>query len=95
MTPEIEKKRRELFDAWFDKEVLSTISYGSPDILKRQMWRPFNAALDAVEIVFPSQRDEKYQDYYDDVEGGSFNYCRYLNDVRNAITATGLGLRIK
>ncbi|WP_395504776.1 hypothetical protein [Ectopseudomonas hydrolytica] len=95
MTPDIEKKRRELFDAWFDKEVLPTISYGSPDILKRQMWKPFSAALDAVEIVFPNRSDERYQEYYADVEGGCFNDILYLKDVRNAITATGLGLRIK
>lgn len=59
------------------------------------LWPAFNGALDAVEIAFPSQRDEKYQDCYDEVEGGCFNYNRYLNDVRNAIEATGLGLRIK
>lgn len=82
MTPEIEKKRRELFDAWFDKEVLPTISHGSPDILKRQMWRPFNAALDAVEIELPDVR-------------AATDIAYFNADVIDAITATGLGLRIK
>lgn len=90
MTPEIEKKRRELFEAWFDKEVLPTISYGSPDILKRQMWRPFNAAMDAVEIELPSKFENAPP--YASFQGG-------WNDMReeaiDAITATGLGLKVK
>lgn len=89
MTPEIEKKRRELFGKWCDEQ-----GYGRA-AARRMRWPAFNGALDSVEIAFPSQLDEKYQDYYDEVEGGCFNCNRYLNDVRNAIEATGLGLRIK
>lgn len=101
MTPEVEKKRRELFEGIMSQKYSAAIGWHERDengylmATIRDQWIGFNAALDAVEIVFPNQRDEKYQDYYDDVEGGSFNYSRYLNDVRNAITATGLGLRIK
>lgn len=98
MTPEVEKKRRELFEARYPDINLERDKYRTEFYIAlptRALWEAWNAALDAAEIVFPNQRDEKYQDYYDDVEGGSFNYSRYLNDVRNAITATGLGLRIK
>lgn len=88
MTPEVEKKRREMFEAWFDKEVLPTISYGSPDILKRPMWRPFNAALDAVEIELPSLGICA-------ITNELIGYQRGLSDAKKAIESTGLGLKIK
>ncbi|XAI95234.1 hypothetical protein [Leptolyngbya phage Lbo-JY16] len=106
MTPEVEKKRRSIFEAHIRDTHKEDIAVDGEKIFTpsgtgydwhwvQQKWIVFNAALDAVEIVFPNQRDEKYQECYDDVEGGCFNYILYLKDVRNAITATGLGLRIK
>ena len=73
MTPEIEKKRRELFEAWLKGQGLTHIP---------SAWRAFNAALDAVEIELPDVR-------------AATDIAYFNADVIDAITATGLGLRIK
>lgn len=91
MTPEVEKKRRELFEAWI---LSSYMSDGDRDLVARdndgeyfsvgvaERWEMYNAALDSIEIVLPDVR--------------TATDIAYFNaDVIDAITATGLGLRIK
>lgn len=106
MTPEIEKKRREVFRAQMEKvlihegydeetvplmfekgsngEFTSTRIWGA--------WQGFNAAMDAVEIQLPSKIKKPGNDI-----GGivieAFNQS--IDSFQDAITATGLGLRIK
>lgn len=53
MTPEIEKKRRELFDKWCDEQGHGRAS------TRRMLWPAFNAALDAVEIELPEEFDKR------------------------------------
>lgn len=89
MTLEVERKRRELFEAWFE-----SLNHRAPEIQYSSgghyyvepgveaVWNGFNAALDAVEIELPDVRVAKDIVYFND-------------DVIDAITATGLGLRIK
>ncbi|WP_460044147.1 hypothetical protein [Pseudomonas sp. S2_H01] len=50
-------------------------------------WAQSRAAL---VIDLPSRFAEKYQDYYDDVEGGCFNEPRYINDLTAVIEAAGV-----
>lgn len=58
-----------------------------------EAWEAFNAALNSIEIVFPPQGDERYQEYFAEVEGGSFNYARYLRELRESIEAFGLKVK--
>ncbi|QXE10703.1 hypothetical protein GTQ41_17100 [Pseudomonas sp. AN-B15] len=53
-------------------------------------WWGWQASRDALVIELPNRYDEKYQEYFDDVEGGSFNESKYLADVKLAIEALGL-----
>ena len=53
-------------------------------------YRTYCEALDSIVVELPNRFDEKYQDYYDDVEGGCFNEGRYINDVHAALTAAGV-----
>jgi len=76
MTPEVERKRRELFGKWCDEQGHGRASN------RRMLWPAFNAALDSIEIELPDVR--------------TATHIAYFNaDVIDAITATGLGLRIK
>lgn len=99
MTPEVEKKRRELFEAWMSdqlrmdkytpKEMRDEVfridpAYGQYESGRIQIgWAAFNASLDAVEIELPAEFDRR------DVQGLDYD------EVVAAITATGLGIRIK
>jgi hypothetical protein len=56
-------------------------------------WWAWQASRAALVIELPSQHDEKYQEYFDDVEGGCFNSGKYLGDVRAAIEAAGVRVR--
>ncbi len=83
MTPEVEKKRRELFDKWCDEQGHGRAS------TRRMLWQAFNAALDAVEIELPREVADTLQAQY---------YSTYIIAMRQchlAIEKTGLGLRIK
>lgn len=42
------------------------------------------------EVVMPNRLDDKYKEYFEDVEGDSFNYALYLRDVEAAIEAAGM-----
>lgn len=53
-------------------------------------WWGWQASRECLVIGLPNRFDEKYQDYYDDVEGGCFNEGRYINDAQEALTAAGV-----
>lgn len=91
MTPEVEKKRRELFEEIMSQKYSAAIGWHERDengylmAIIRSQWDLFNAALDAVEI--------------DLVDPGTLSASdspwEILEHCREAITDTGLGLRIK
>ncbi len=96
MTPEVEKKRRELFEAHLKQSHPDDYAEDGDRIFKREgagydwhwvneFWLCFNAALDAVEIELPHDRSLSASDDPWQVK----EWCA------EAITATGLGLRIK
>lgn len=58
-----------------------------PAHLAYQAWQ---ASRECLVIELPNRFDEKYQDYYDDVEGGCFNECRYISDVHASLEAAGV-----
>ena len=62
--------------------------YSLPGIASH--YRTYCEALDSIVVELPDRFDEKYQDYYDDVEGGFFNEGRYITDVHAALTAAGV-----
>ena len=62
--------------------------YNLPGIASH--YRTYCETLDSILVEIPNRFDEKCQDYYDDVEGGCFNECRYINDVHAALTAAGV-----
>lgn len=53
-------------------------------------WWAWQASREAVVVEMPSRASEAYREYFDDVEGGSFNEAAYIRDVRKAIEAQGL-----
>ena len=53
-------------------------------------WAGWQASRAALVVELPNRFAEKYQDYFDDVEGGCFNEGRYINDLRIAIEAAGV-----
>lgn len=88
MTPEVEKKRRELFEAGINIRTRTRNEHGDYVLGEiRDMWAGFNAALDAVEIWLP--QPEEFDGYYN---GG---FAIRPENVVAAITATGLGLKVK
>lgn len=104
MTPEIEKKRRELFEVWVVREwptaplhyVRDALPTNDPrygeycDESLQRAWVGWNAALSAVEIELPHAAASMF---------ASSREARAASDgidmCAAAITATGLGLRIK
>lgn len=111
MTPDIEKKRRELYEShvvlpdtvqWDE----GTKSYTGANFWLAQFgWDAFNAALDAVEIELPNTIAFEHEwgtgaravtldeSEHDDSET-AYSLVRRI-EVREAITATGLGLKVK
>lgn len=101
MTPEVEKKRRELFEAKFTPPYYVTWNVDRKayysihrDSTRKRVsenydakWHGFNAALDAVEIVFPPE----WPPVSEKDEGAN----EMLEACRLSIYYTGLGLRIK
>lgn len=53
-------------------------------------WHGWWASREALEIQLPNQFDPIYQEFFDDVDGGCFNYSKYLADVRALLAAAGL-----
>lgn len=62
--------------------------YSLPGIASH--YRFYCLAMDSIVVELPNRFDEKYQEYYDDVEGGCFNENRYINDVNASLTAAGV-----
>lgn len=86
----IEETRRELFEAWFFREVWKDGCYGNPDILRRQLWPCWNAALDAVCIELPADC-KLSRDGLDEC----YLAGQMRDDILHAIESTNLGLRVK
>ena len=91
MTPEVEKKRRELFEAW----AADRLGWGDDELRRgttgyyywmeaTDRFETWCAALDAVEIELPPS-----------AQGTDGQKWLPVEAVEYAITATGLGLRIK
>lgn len=102
MSKSVEETRRELFYKWFDEQQSLAercgLSLGNAEFDFGEA--AFNAALDAVEITFPSQDishyggpDSVYGPSYEQVEGAGYNHG--LNDCKLAIETLNLGLKIK
>lgn len=62
--------------------------YSLPGIARH--YRTYCDTLDSIVVEMPNRFEEKYQDYYDDVDGGCFNEGRYISDVHAALTAAGV-----
>jgi hypothetical protein len=102
MTPEVEKKRRELFEAWVAREwptaplhyVRDALPKNDPrygeycDESLQRAWVGWNAALSALEIHTPGKLE-----LADSPGSMAWNHC--IDEYTRNITATGLGLRIK
>lgn len=77
------------FEAWY-----AIKSQGWPEKItvacKETMFEPWEQSRKAQMITLPNRFDEKYQEYFDDVEGGSFNAAKYLSDVDAVLKAAGL-----
>ena len=82
----VEQKRRELFEAWLKKTKprVAQDMLDEDEFVSRWMFEAFNAAIDAVEINFP--QEEHYWPH---------DYCGAVEDCRDAIEKTGLGLKVK
>ncbi len=92
----VEQKRRELFEGWVLGEAEQrTYSHMSCVLIRDSFggyattwvdcaWLGFNAALNAVEVVLP--QEEHYWPH---------DYCGAVEDCRDAIEKTGLGIKVK
>lgn len=99
MEPEVEKKRRELYEAWATNTFYAGLDTPAStwneqrgiyeDAAHWMAWCAFNAALDAVEIELPEEILPVNVDDMDD------RPLMNAAAVQACITATGLGLRIK
>jgi chloramphenicol O-acetyltransferase len=92
MTKTVEEVRRELFEAGINIRTRTRNEHGDYVLGEiRDMWAGFSAALDAVEIQLPSERKIRHMPTPD--ENQSYNEA--LENCRDAIEQTGLGLKIK
>ena len=100
MTPEVEKKRMELFEAWAADTFYAGLDTPAStwneergiyeDAAHWMAWCSFNAALDAVEIELPHAAASMFA-----TSREARAASEGIDMCANAITATGLGLRIK
>ena len=94
-------KMREQFEAWaltrfINSETMNPLERdeSEPEEYRYSMvnmaWIGWQASREAVVVEMPSRASEAYREYFDDVEGGSFNEAAYIRDVRKAIEAQGV-----
>lgn len=102
MTKSVEQARRELFEAWADKDHLGRIGLEYENPYVESAWNGFKAALDAVVIELPKPMVVPFEqefdgDYeaYQQAEGHCIDMNRLLGRCRAAIEATGLGIKTK
>ena len=98
MTPEVEMKRRELYEAWAADTFYGGLDSPATtwneergiyeDAAHWMAWCAFNAALDAAEIHTPGKFEIS-----DSPGSMAWNHC--IDELARNIEATGLGLRIK
>lgn len=62
--------------------------YNLPGIASH--YRTYCETLDSIVVELPNRFDEKFQEYYEEVEGGCFNEGWYVHDVHAALTAAGV-----
>lgn len=91
---QVEQKRRELFEVWAEGRGLDlycsrTDMYEDAETL--WAWSAWRAALDAVVIELPSGRKIRHLPAPDENE----SYNEALENCRDAIESTGLGLTVK
>jgi len=72
--------------------------YGLPyhecDPFMQASWRaPWNASRQGLVVAFPDRR--LYVEEYDDLEGGDFNYARYLSDLRAILEGHGIKCEVQ
>lgn len=83
MVNDVESKRRELFEKWW--EAGANAQYYKPDA-----WDIWNDALDSIEIVLPQK--------YEGDHGGCIHeagiYDGAIDECREAIIRSGVGLRM-
>jgi hypothetical protein len=56
-------------------------------------WWAWRQSRKALVIELPDRFSESYQDYFGDVEGGSFNESKYINDLHKTLDAAGLKVK--
>jgi hypothetical protein len=94
-------KMREEFEAWVLSEYpnqsldrfnpLHGVTEGEyQGFTVQHCWLAWKASRADLVIGFPNLHDDKYQEYFEDVEGGCFNATKYLNDLVDNIKAQGL-----
>lgn len=91
-----EKMRAEFVHAFIERLGFGPMAASSnPDaaqMFEAAEWA-WQASRAALLIELPNRFAEKYQDYYDDVEGGCFNEARYINDLTAVIEAAGVKVK--
>jgi hypothetical protein len=86
---------RNQFEAWaksYSKDVrLDRGNHGAYSSgITHSLYCAWAASRAALVIELPNRYDEKYQEYFDDVEGGLFNESKYLADVKSTLEAAGM-----
>jgi len=56
-------------------------------------WFGYQISRVALVVTLPNRCSEVYQDYFDDVEGGSFNDGRYIADMMRALNEAGITVK--
>lgn len=82
---------REEFETWLEQN--KDFMLGTRKVSKGDCFFVWQASREALVIELPNRFAEKYQDYYDDVEGGCFNEARYISDLTVAIEAAGVKVK--
>ncbi|PYD05923.1 hypothetical protein DND90_21520 [Pseudomonas syringae pv. maculicola] len=93
-------KKRDEFEAWARKKSMDLEYRNIPGVgqfyecprtlLALEAWQ---ASREAMVLELPNRFDEKYQEYFEDVEGGSFNESIYLADVDAVLRAAGVKVK--
>lgn len=94
------KEMNEKYESWRKEQIAYLVRTGYPEAARAfrdlgsihwAAWQSaWQASRESLVVELPNRFDEKYQDYYDDVEGGCFNEARYIKDVHAVIHAAGV-----
>ncbi|MCS7522490.1 hypothetical protein N0070_19790 [Pseudomonas aeruginosa] len=90
----MEQAMREEFEAWHHAEfgyVIAVEDDPEQDGQCAKRWKAWQASRAALRVELPDKAE--FVEYYEDLEGGTFNWQRYMVAIQEALQQAGIEVK--